>query len=362
MNRIAITSAVLTLLIAQVVCCDPGGGGEYVPPDNNEPGGGGASPGGDSIGTVTRVLSSVWAGPGGSLSAVEDPPPNLYNNYSVQLTDGGKAVLKFHSDIVFTLYNNTETGGIYGEIDPSVSNTVRMRLIRGGAQGLVARSGSTTKLEVAFGTSIRVVGTTFFVVYDERTGYVTVGNYDGELYFDPHGAGEILLSPETQVDIPPEGALDFYSLVNDPTLFDELATASASPVEGLRQLREEFDQPPPGEGAASEPTSPPSSVFRSLLKDEGSFYSTDMAESYSIETSATYIEFVLRPELYLADGTPFTTTVLRSILEERWEYAAAGLVSFEIVDDRTIWFFPADSADVTFILDEMSAFPFEMLP
>jgi hypothetical protein len=362
MNRFSVLCAVLVLILAQFAC------GPYIPPTNNGSGGGndgGGNNGGDSgpssIGLVERILQFVWAGPENSLTEVT-PYRDLYNGEAVKITDGGKAFLDFHNQIQVTLYNDSHMGGIYGEADPSLPNFVRMKLIRGGLLGKVVSEGNSTEISLAFGTTVQVLGTTFFVVYDEASGYVSVGNFDGDVYLYPHGGDGIYLGPSTAADIPPEGEVRYHELPNDPDLFDTLASERGSAMEALREIRRIYEQPLPGESDPTDTPPTPSFVSRTLLKSEGSYYSTDIAESYSIETTAPYIEFILRPELYLADGTPFTTSILRSILEEKWEYAAAGLVSFELVDDYTIWFFPIEASDITFILDEMSKFTFELLP
>ncbi|MEW5938650.1 MAG: hypothetical protein AB1750_03215 [Chloroflexota bacterium] len=359
MNRIVITSALLVLLIAQIACLDTSNGGGYVPPENDntapENTNGGANPADDSIGTISRVLDLVWAGRGGDLTEVSGNA-YLYNNGSVKITDGGKATLAFHNDINLTLYNDTSTGAIYGEVDPSVPNYVRMKLERGGVLGQVAKKGNTAEISVAYGSTVRVVGTAFYVVYDEETGFTSVGNYDGELYFNPNGAGEIFLPAKTQVDIAPDGALFYYELPNDPDLFDALATDYASPRDGLRTMREKLDQPPPGGGS---PDKPVTTVFRTLVKPEGDSFYPDLAESWEVNDTGDVITFRLYGGTVLPDGEPFTAWYVRDRLEKDFYYAQQGFVSFEVVDDLTIQFY-LYSVDYYSVMKDLSVFEFEV--
>lgn len=358
MRRIAILGSLLTLVFAQIVCCggsNDGGGGGGVPTENN----GGGSPGDQSIADINRIHSSVWSGPENSLSEINDTR-SLYNEEGVKITDGGKARLDFHNQIKLTLYNNTETGGINGELDPNTPNFVRMKLFRGGLLGEVAAAGSTAEISVAFGTTIKVVGTTFFVIYDEATGYTSVGNFDGEMYLYPNGGGEISLPPRTMVDIAPDGGTNYYELPYSPGTFDSAADETGSPVDGLKKLRKELGQPFPGDESVV--TEPPAItiVIRHLVAREGDAYAPDLATEWEMDPDGYVIAFYLQRGIFLPDGAPFTSSYVRDQLETKWPYAKeGGDVSFELIDDLTI-VFHLSSPSIGYVLDEMSIFEFEV--
>lgn len=365
MRKFAILGSLLILVFAQIVCCggpnDGGGGNEggnggNVPTENS----GGENDGDQSIGDINLIHSSVWAGPENSLSPVSGTR-SFNNEEAVKIADGGKAYLDFHNQIKMTLYNDTEAGGIYGELDPNTPNYVRMKLFRGGLLGEVAAKGSTAEISVAFGSTIKVVGTTFFVIYDDVSGYVSAGNFDGEMYLYPNGGGEISLPPGTMVDIAPDGTTYFNDLRYDPSTFDSAADGSGSPVEGLKVLRKEFGQPLPGEELF--PTEPPAkpitTVIRHLITSQNGSYVPDLATDWGVDPDGYIIEFHLQRGIFLPDGTPFTSSYVRDQLETKWQYAMEGNVSFELIDDLTIIFHLFSSA-AGYVLDEMSIFEFEV--
>jgi hypothetical protein len=360
MKGTALASVILVLLISQICCCG-GSNGSYTPVNNNgdenpPPENPTDEPAESDIGSITRIRSYVWSGPENALSEVLSPC-RLHNNESVRVTDGGKARLNFHNQVNLTLYNNTEMGGIYGELDPNTPNFVRMKLFRGGLLGEVTSKGSSTEISVGFGTTIHVVGTTFFVVYDEAGNYVSVGNFDGEVYVRPNGGDEIFLPQDTMMNIAPNGDVKMYELRSSPDTFNNAANNSA--MEGWKTMLEEASQPLDRNEAAAPPSNIITTVLRGFVRNENGNYVPDLASDWSIDPDGYIIDFTLKPDNRLENGVPFTSSIAAKILSSEWRYAKDGRVEFILIDDYTIRFKLHESA-AGFVLEEMSNFKFEI--
>jgi ABC-type transport system substrate-binding protein len=167
------------------------------------------------------------------------------------------------------------------------------------------------------------------------------------------------------VDMAPDGSVNFLELPYGPTSFDESADRFGSPMNGIRVLRDEFEQPQPGWIATAEPiaTEPPAkpitTVFRHLVIKEGDSYLPDLAESWETDPDGYLIVFHLRPGVYLPNGDPFTSSTVEERLMADWQYARDGNVEFERIDDYTLRMY-LSGPDVYYVLDQMSIFEFEV--
>src|SRR5689334_5691694 len=134
----------------------------------------------DSIGTVANERTNVHAGARGDLKLIEGEAP-LGNDDFVSVTDGGKARLEFPGPIRLLLFNDSEVDRIKLDYDRENSYPViAHKLIRGGYLGYV-EPGNKLTVDLEYGVTVNVLGTNFFILYDEETGAITVGKFDGTL-------------------------------------------------------------------------------------------------------------------------------------------------------------------------------------
>jgi len=197
------------------------------------------------IGSITNILYWVQAGAMDNLKTVEGTI-DLQNHDAVKVTDGGQASLELYGPIVLLLYNDSEMQDLTtAEVDPgSSSPRYAGRLIRGGMSGSV-EPGNELTIDLAYGRSVTVLGTRFFIVNNDETGYITVGKFDGTLRLNILNMEPIYLDSEL-VDISPDNNLMFYPL---PFSYEELVNASTdykSLIVEMNILREQYQIPTPG--------------------------------------------------------------------------------------------------------------------
>ena len=338
--------AFFTVVLTTALCCHHGsnGGNGVTTPEPEQP-----------IGTIALVRTRVEAGRSGQVQNV-DGSRDFYDNESVRVRDNGKGKISFNDGSSITLYNDTSAEQVVAKFSPPEINLV---LIEQGFEGYVPQ-GSSFTVNMPNGSQVKILGTQFFVIFDPGTNYSIVGNFDGTVLFTPPGGSEQELPPHTMVDIAPDGGVNFLELPYGPANFESAADSSGSPVGGVNALRDEFGQPQPGGGVATEPPAKPiTTVIRHLVMKESDSYLPDLAESWGIDPDGYIVEFHLRPNIFLPDSSPFTASVVAEILKADWAYALEGHVTFEIVDDLTI-VFHLDSASAYYVLDEMSIFEFEV--
>ena len=211
--------------------------------------GGSPNDGTQVIGTVSNIKTQVHAGALDDLKLVEGQA-ELVNNYYVSVTDGGKARLEFPGPINLLLFNQSEMDGINLEYDPGSNPRIVNRLIRGGFLGYV-EPGNELTVDLAFGVKVNVLGTRFFVIYDEQHGYIIIGKFDGTLTVSVPGKGTLTLADFELVDITSNGAIKHYSPFSfTPTQFEMLADQCSSTIQGVNILRRDNGLPLPGEALA----------------------------------------------------------------------------------------------------------------
>jgi ABC-type transport system substrate-binding protein len=335
--------AFLMIVLATAVCCGGDGNNGGITPESEQP-----------IGNIAPIRTRVEAGRYGNIKEVSSSR-DFFDNESVRVRDSGKGKINFNDGSEITLYNNTSAERVVAQFSPP---EISLLLTEQGFQGYVPK-GNTLTVNMPNGAQVKILGTQFFVVFDQNTNYTTVGNFDGTVRFTPPGGFEQELGPATMVDIAPDGQMEFYELPYKPDTFDSAADGSGSPVGGLWGLRKEYGQPFPGENSPSEPPAKPVTIVIRYLVSRGKDFVPDLAESWSTDPDGYIIEFHLRSGILLADGTPFTSSYVRDQLETKWQYAMEGNVSFELLDDLTISFHLFSPA-VGYVLEEMSIFEFEV--
>src|SRR5687767_8310292 len=162
-----------------------------------------------SIGTVSNIRTQVHAGARGDLKLIEGKAP-LGNDDFVSVTDGGKARLEFPGPIRLLLFNDSEVDRIKLDYDRENSYPViAHKLIRGGYLGYV-EPGNKLTVDLEYGVTVNVLGTNFFILYDEETGAITVGKFDGTLAVSVPGQPLIELDDSELVDITSDGTIKHY--------------------------------------------------------------------------------------------------------------------------------------------------------
>ncbi len=334
------TIAFFTVVLTATLCCHNG----VTTPEPEQP-----------IGTIALVRTRVEAGRSGQVKDVESSR-DFYDNESVRVRDNGKGRISFNDGSEITLYNNTSAEQVVAQFSPP---EVKLLLTEQGFKGYVPK-GSKFIVDMPNGAQVTILGTQFFIVFNESTQYTTVGNFDGTVRFRPPGGSEQGLPPATMADIAPDGRVDFYELPYDPETFDRTADSAGSPFDGLRELRNEFQQPQPGEGTPVEPTAAPvQTVTRYLVVPQGELFGPDLAERWSEDPDGYVIDFFFRKDVFLPDGSPFTSAYVKERLTAEWAYAIEGHVQLEVIDDYVIRF-SLDSPSIFYALDEMSRFEFEV--
>jgi len=299
----------------------------------------------EPVGSITKDRSLVKAGPDNAMKTVSDSR-DLYNDDSVNVTDGGKAFLTFPGGIEFILFNETEIDGVNVEISGSTPPRVAWKLQRGGLSGEVVEEGSELEINVVSGTTITVVGTEFFVVFDEETGYLTIGKIEGELFFQVPGADPIWLGDEELVDITPEGSTQYYPILFDLDTFNQAADASSTPLEGLNNLRLDTGIPLPIETEIPSGEKPISIIERGLVRNDQGKIFPDLAEDWYVEDyeeEKTWT-FILNSSFRLENGEPFTAYSAMEVFDE-WDLYTEGWLSIVVVDEYTLEFYLTEESD-----------------
>lgn len=209
-----------------------------------------ASPEGPQvIGTVANVKTQVHAGARDNLKLIEGEA-GLGNDDFVSVTDGGQARLEFPGPIQLLLFNQSDMDGINLEYDANSNPRIVNRLIRGGFSGYVA-PGNQLTVDLAFGIKVNVLGTNFFVIYDEERGFVIVGKFDGTLTVSAPGQPIMELEDSELVDISADGTIRHLSpFLFTPSQFETMADRCSSPIQGANILRRDNGLALPGEATA----------------------------------------------------------------------------------------------------------------
>jgi hypothetical protein len=201
------------------------------------------------IGTVSNVKTQVHSGARDDLKLVEGKA-ELGNDDFVSVTEGGKARLEFPGPISLLLFNQSDMDGIKLEYDANSNPRIVNRLIRGGFSGNV-EPGNQLTVDLAFGVKVNVLGTRFFIIYDEANGIITIGKFDGTLTVSVPGKDTLILADFELVDVTSNGAIKRYSPFSfTPTQFELLADQCSSPIQGVNILRRNNGLPLPGEAVA----------------------------------------------------------------------------------------------------------------
>lgn len=201
------------------------------------------------IGTVSNIRTQVHAGTQDNLKLIQGQS-DLGNDDFVSVRDGGKARLEFPGPISLLLYNQSDMDGIKLEYDENSNPRIVNRLIRGGFSGYVS-PGHQLTVDLAFGVKVNVLGTRFFIVYDEESGFIIIGKFDGTLTVTVPGQETIKLDDLELVDITADGTIKHYSPFSfTPIQFENMADDCNSPIQGVNILRRDNGLPLPGEVAA----------------------------------------------------------------------------------------------------------------
>ena len=202
-----------------------------------------------AIGTVANIKTQVHAGARDNLELVEGKA-ELGNNDFVGVTDGGKARLEFPGPINLLLFNDSAIDRITLESDQNSNRRIVNRLIRGGFLGYV-EPGHQLTVDLATGVKVNVLGTNFFIIYDEDTGLITIGKFDGTLTVSVPGQPALELADSELVDITSDGTVRHFSpFVFTPPQFEQMADRCSSPIQAVNILRRDNDVPLPGEATA----------------------------------------------------------------------------------------------------------------
>jgi hypothetical protein len=250
MNFKVVKVTVFLLVLVQLSSCNgsiPITGQEQTKEANPTP----ADSTGDTqvIGTVSNVRTQVHAGARDSLQLI-DGETELGNEDFVSVTDGGKARLEFPGPVSLLMFNQSDMDGIKLEYDQNSNPRIVNRLIRGGFSGYVA-PGNQLTVDLAFGVKVNVLGTNFFIIYDEETGVITIGKFDGTLTVSVPGQPIVKLGNSELVDIASDRVIKHYSPLSfTPSQFEQTADRCNSPIQAVNILRRDNDLPLPGETVA----------------------------------------------------------------------------------------------------------------
>jgi WD40 repeat protein len=198
-----------------------------------------AIPQAESAGTINLVLAQVQSGPPDNLQLLEGIK-DFYNGEAVRVTGGGKGILNLSDGTKMTLFNGTEASDFTVTTAPRASD---LFLQREGFFGEVPE-GSDATVRLPNGARLLILGTQFFVLYDEETQVATAGNFDGMvLYTLPNGTEEEL-SPGRMVNIPAQGAGVLMELPFTPEQFEVAVDNAGTPTVGLAVLIREYQIKP----------------------------------------------------------------------------------------------------------------------
>ncbi len=218
MNRVWLSVAGIVLLVTQLFCAQP----PATPPSDL------------SIGQIEKIKGGVQVGPETALANVEPRLP-IYNHDMVHVFDKGKANLDFGAGLSFTLYNDTTSGGTSVSMD-GTTRQAAISLSQGGLKGHNPE-GTETTVKVADSINIVILGTSYFITYDEVEDKVWVYNFDGTVEYQlPNGETQPL-PPRTLVEITGGQVTNVYSgMLFSVDDFDVYATEKDSPILGVEAL------------------------------------------------------------------------------------------------------------------------------
>ena len=203
----------------------------------------------NAIGTVSNIKTQVHAGTRDNPILI-DGKTDLGNDDYVSVTNGGKARLEFPGPINLLLYNQSDMEGIKLEYDANSNPRIANRLIRGGFSGYVAPENQLT-IDLAFGVKVNVLGTNFFIVYDEERGFIIIGKFDGTLIVSVPGENDVSLKDLELVDITSDHAIRHLSPISFTSSdFERMADTCISPIQGINILRRDNGLPLPGNATA----------------------------------------------------------------------------------------------------------------
>ena len=203
----------------------------------------------DFIGTVSNIRTQVHAGARDDLKLIEGKV-QLENGDFVSVTDGGKARLEFPGPIRLLLFNKTEVDSVTLETDENSNPRIVKRLIRGGYLGYV-EPGKYLTVDLPHEVKVNVLGTNFFIIYDEDNDLITIGKFDGTLNVSVPGQPSVELEDSELVDITSDGTAKHYSPLSfTRSQFEKWADNCNSPIQGMNILRRDNELPLPGEATA----------------------------------------------------------------------------------------------------------------
>jgi hypothetical protein len=218
MKRVWISVAWIVLLVTQLFCAQPAA---TQPPDL-------------SIGQIEKIKGGVQVGPETALANVEPSSP-IYNDDMVHVFDKGKANLDFGAGLAFTLYNDTTSGGTSVSMD-GTTRQAAVYLSQGGLKGHNPHGTETTVL-LPEDVNIVILGTSYFITYDEVEDKIWVYNFDGTVEYQLPGGETQSLAARSLVEITDGQVTRLYAgmafSVDD---FDAYATEKESPVLGVLEL------------------------------------------------------------------------------------------------------------------------------
>ena len=184
-------------------------------------------PGKAAIGFVQRVNDTVEHN---DVRLTRIDP--LFQNDALRLYGGGEGLL-YVGQLALRMFNDTALKEINVESAPDQPLSVRLFLEAGGFTGTLTETGGQAVFTTPGGATIRVYGTTFFIVFDSASGQTTAGNFEGSLEFESGGSN---------LPVPPGSAR--HALEGQPPSpeqpipfssdeFEQRAREQASPVAAL---------------------------------------------------------------------------------------------------------------------------------
>lgn len=193
------------------------------------------APAGESVGTINLVNSQVETGPPENLQSLQGAQ-DFYNGNGVRVTQGGKGKLDLNDGSQMTLFNETQVSGVTVYTSPPETD---FYLQNQGFLGTVP-PGRDTTVHLPNGAAVTILGTTFFVIYDEQSQVATAGNFDGSVLYVPPGGTDRPLGPGQMVSITAQGAAVLMGLPFSPDQFEAAVDAAGTPTAGLAVLMNDF--------------------------------------------------------------------------------------------------------------------------
>lgn len=241
MKKVQPVFALVVLLAVQSLCALPGA---ETPASTVPPAAGVTeTPGDESVGTINLVISQVQTGPPENLQSLEGIQ-NFHSGDGVRVTEGGKGKLALNDGTQMTLFNETTVSGINVSTSPYRTD---LFLQSQGFLGYVPPGGRTT-VNMPNGAKVTILGTLFFVLYNDATQVAAAGNFDGTVTYTPPGGTEQILQQRTMVEIPAQGEVIFMDLPFTPEQFEAAVDQYGTPTAGLDVLMREYRLPLPPEG------------------------------------------------------------------------------------------------------------------